>query len=80
MDDAVDFWTDYRGAFIAVCITVIIGAFILCCDNVECAILFVHVLAIIYGCIWIMVIYTFEKTLLRKHTFGKHTFEKSVAK
>jgi hypothetical protein len=66
MDDAVDFWTDYRGAFIAVCITVIVCMFILCCDNVECAILFAHVLVIIYCCLWIMVIHAFEKTLLRK--------------
>ena len=65
MDDAVDFWTDYRGAFIAVCITVIVCMFILCCDNVECAILFAHALVIIYGCAWIMVIHTFEKTLCK---------------
>jgi hypothetical protein len=66
MDDACEFWTEYRYAFIAVCMTVIVCVFILCCDSVECAILFAHALVIIYCVLWIMVIHTFEKTLLKK--------------
>jgi hypothetical protein len=72
MDDAVEFWTGHGYALISICITVVVCALILCCDNVECAILFVHALAIIYCSMWIMIIYTFEKTLLKKHV------EKSV--
>ena len=71
MDDAIELWSEYRCALLAICITVVMGVFILCCDNVQCAILFVHALVIIYCCMWILVIHTFEKTLLKNTLLKK---------
>jgi hypothetical protein len=47
---------EYGYGLLAICMTIVVCSLILCCDNVECAILVVQILTVIYCGLWIMVV------------------------
>lgn len=47
-------WLEYGYELIAVCAVAVLSICVLCCDNLECAILIVQLLTVIYCCLWVM--------------------------
>ncbi len=47
-------WAEYGYELIAVIILIVSCVCVLCCDNLECAILIVQLLTVVYCFLWIM--------------------------
>ena len=63
-----EFWADYGYGLFAICMLTVVCGIIICCDNMDCAIIVVEILTVIYCCIWMMVIMQMETFLSKmKH-------------
>ena len=61
-------WKENSYVLLAICMTIVVCLLVLCCDNVECAILVVQILTVIYCCLWIMVVVQMNHLVSRKTT------------
>lgn len=47
-------WAEYGVELLAVIVAMVAGLCVLCCDNLECAVLIVQLLTILYCGLWVM--------------------------
>jgi hypothetical protein len=59
-------WAEYGYELIAVMVVIVSCICVLCCNNVECAVLIVQLLTVVYCILWIMAIVQMRMLVLAK--------------